>query len=40
MPKNGFTRMFENMLAHPGIKIMLNCDYREIAQYIPFREMI
>jgi UDP-galactopyranose mutase len=40
MPKHGYTRMFENMLAHPNIKIMLNCDYREIADEIPFREMI
>ena len=40
MPLHGFTRMFENMLDHPNIKIMLNCDYREIEKEIPFREMI
>ena len=40
MPLNGYTRMFENMLDHPNIKIMLNCDYREIEKDIPFREMI
>ena len=40
MPKYGYTRMFENMLDHPNIKIMLNCDYREIADDIPYREMI
>jgi UDP-galactopyranose mutase len=40
MPKRGFTRMFENMLDHPNIKILLNCDYREIEREIPFREMI
>jgi UDP-galactopyranose mutase len=40
MPKNGYTRMFETMLAHPNIKVMLNCDYREIINEIPFREMI
>lgn len=40
MPKNGYTKMFENMLDHPNIKIMLNCDYREIVGDIPFREMI
>lgn len=40
MPKYGYTRMFEKMLDHPNIKIMLNCDYREIASQIPFREMI
>jgi UDP-galactopyranose mutase len=40
MPKHGYTRMFERMLDNPNIKIMLNCDYREIADDIPFREMI
>ena len=40
MPLHGYTRMFENMLDHPNIKIMLNCDYREIERDIPYREMI
>ncbi|MGH9941956.1 MAG: UDP-galactopyranose mutase [Pyrinomonadaceae bacterium] len=40
MPLHGFTRMFERMLDSPNIKIMLNCDYREIVRDIPFREMI
>ena len=40
MPLHGFTRLFENMLDHPNIKIMLNCDYREIEKEIPFTEMI
>lgn len=40
MPKNGYTRMFENMLDNPKIKIMLNCDYREIQSEIACREMI
>ena len=40
MPLHGYTRMFENMLDHPNIKIMLNCDYREIEKEIPFTEMI
>jgi UDP-galactopyranose mutase len=40
MPLRGFTRMFENMLAHPNIKVLLNTDYREIEDFIPFREMI
>ena len=31
MPLHGYTRMFENMLDHPNIKVMLNTDYREIA---------
>jgi UDP-galactopyranose mutase len=40
MPKHGFTRMFERMLNHPNIKIMLNTDYREIEDLVPCREMI
>ncbi|MEJ7860987.1 MAG: UDP-galactopyranose mutase [Pyrinomonadaceae bacterium] len=40
MPKHGYTRMFEKMLDNPNIKIMLNCDYREIINQISFKEMI
>jgi UDP-galactopyranose mutase len=40
MPKHGFTKMFENILDSPNIKVMLNCDYREIANEISYREMI
>jgi len=40
MPLHGYTRMFENMLAHPNIKVMLNTDYREVAGMIPYGEMI
>src|SRR5687767_5463648 len=40
MPLNGYTRMFENMLDHPNIKIMLNTDYKEIEGVIPYREMV
>ena len=40
MPLHGYTRMFERMLTHPNIKIMLNTDYREIESVIPFGEMV
>ncbi|MCL5999257.1 MAG: UDP-galactopyranose mutase [Chloroflexi bacterium] len=40
MPLRGYTRMFENMLDHPNIKIMLNTDYRDVVGLIPYREMI
>ena len=40
MPVHGFTRMFEKMLAHPNIKILLQTDYREIKDIIPYQEMI
>ena len=39
MPLHGFTRMFDNMLNHPNIKVMLNTDYQEIQKAIPCREM-
>jgi len=40
MPRHGYTRMFENMLDHPNIKIMLNVEHSEIENEIPYREMI
>ena len=40
MPAQGYTRMFESMLAHPNIKIMLNTDFREIQDMIPYRRLI
>jgi UDP-galactopyranose mutase len=40
MPLRGFARLFENMLDHPNIQVLLNCDYREIEKEIPFKEMI
>jgi UDP-galactopyranose mutase len=40
MPRRGFTRLFENLLDHPNISILLNTDYREIADEIPYRKMI
>jgi UDP-galactopyranose mutase len=40
MPLHGYTRMFERMLSHPNIKILLNADYREIKRAIPHQEVI
>ena len=40
MPAHGYTRMFEKMLDHPNIKIMLNTDYKEIVDIIPYKTMI
>jgi UDP-galactopyranose mutase len=40
MPLHGYTRMFENMLDHPNVKILLNADYREIQGLIPYRHLI
>ena len=40
MPLHGYTRMFERLLDHPNIKVMLNTDYHDIIDFIPFKEMI
>jgi len=40
MPLHGYTRLFENMLDHPNIKVMLNADYREVREFVPHREVI
>lgn len=40
MPKYGYTKMFEKMLDSENIKIMLNCDYREIEKEVHFDKMI
>ncbi len=40
MPLHGFTRMFEKMLDHPNIKVMLNTDYREVVELFPWKHMI
>jgi UDP-galactopyranose mutase len=40
MPRCGFTRMFENMLDHPYINILLNTDYRAVKEIVPHRELI
>jgi UDP-galactopyranose mutase len=40
MPAEGYTKLFEKMLDHPNIKIMLNTDYKEIVDCIPYRQMI
>jgi UDP-galactopyranose mutase len=40
MPLHGYTKMFRNMLSHPNIKIMLNTDYKEIVDIVPYQRMI
>lgn len=40
MPRHGLTRMFERMVTHPNIKVLLNADYREVRTMIPHREVI
>lgn len=40
MPLHGYTAMFQKMLSHPNIKIMLNTDYKEIIDFIPYKTLI
>lgn len=40
MPKHGFTRMFENMLAHHNIELALGIDYRQLRKEVNVKEII
>jgi UDP-galactopyranose mutase len=40
MPLHGYTRMFEKMLDHPNISVMLSTNYADIEDEIAFRELI
>jgi UDP-galactopyranose mutase len=40
MPLHGYTRLFERLLEHPRISLMLQTDYRAVREWLPCREMI
>ena len=40
MPLQGYTRMFERILDHPNIKVMLNTSYVELKDEVQFRNLI
>src|SRR4051794_732955 len=40
MPKHGYTRMFERMLAHPNIHVITQTDYHDVKDVIPFKRLI
>jgi UDP-galactopyranose mutase len=40
MPLHGYTRMFESMLGHKNIHIMLNTDYKEVMNEISYKKLI
>ena len=40
MPLHGYTKMFESMLDHPNIHIMLNTDYKAVMHEINYRDLI
>ena len=38
MPKYGYTKMFEKILAHPNIHVMTNTEYQDVAKEIGFKK--
>ena len=40
MPLHGYTRMFEKILSHPNIKVMLNTGYSDLKREVTFRQLI
>jgi UDP-galactopyranose mutase len=40
MPLHGYTRLFEKMLDHPNIHVLLNTSYRDIQNEVDFKELI
>lgn len=40
MPLHGYTRMFERILDHPNIKVMLNTEYEDLKNEVAFRHLI
>jgi UDP-galactopyranose mutase len=40
IPKLGYTKMFEKMINHPNIHILLNTDYKDIIDFTKFDKLI
>ncbi len=40
MPLHGYTRMFEQMLKHPNIVVLLQADYRDVASEVPHENLV
>lgn len=40
MPRDGYARLFENLLDHPNIKLMLNTDLADVDGLVPFRRVV
>lgn len=40
LPKQGYTKLFQNLLKHPNIKVLLNTSYQEVMQEIPYQRLI
>ncbi len=40
MPRHGYTRMFESMLSHPNISVMLQTDFQDVVDLLPWKHLI
>lgn len=40
IPKHGYTALFQKMLDHPNISVLLQTDYRSLINHVPHRKMI
>lgn len=40
MPLHGYTKMFEKMLSHPNIKVMLNTSFQEVESWLKFDHLV
>jgi len=40
MPLHGYTRLFENLLAHPRIKVLLKTDFREVESLVEYDRLV
>ncbi len=40
MPKHGYSAMFRQLLTHPNISVMLQTDYRDVVDFIPYEHLI
>lgn len=40
LPKEGYTKLFEKMLAHPNIEVRLKTNFQEVRRQVQFKHMI
>ncbi|MBA1205104.1 UDP-galactopyranose mutase [Pseudomonas capeferrum] len=40
MPLEGYTRLFERMLDHPNIDVLLGTDFKQVRERVPHRELV
>ena len=40
LPKDGYTRMFERILDHPNIHLLLNSNYKDVIKHIKYKKLI